>query len=296
VLLEHLSHRLQDSALLPELQGALSQLVTYDKEQPTDAAWSGVIPTLQRILGDTAGHTEPFAAAWWLMYAASSRLDHLQDGDPVIDPAHDPLFAVEQLNARYQLAFSYYVLAESMLDLLSPDEIPMHRILQVRRLWADAMLRVFSGQYRDLITPRNKQPDISLQSYQELAQAKTGAAFALAFGGIAMLLTDELQIIDTLRLVGEVYGMLLQCGDDISDEATQPNATLTLPTVLASIRPVHISDATGHTSKAFWPYLYGLYHQQVLEVLIDLPPDVQHGILELFVKTFDSEQDGIGTE
>jgi len=70
------------------------------------------------------------------------------------------LFAVEQLNARYQLAFSYYVLAESMLDLLSPDKIPMYRILQVRRLWADAMLRVFSGQYRDLITPRNKQPNI----------------------------------------------------------------------------------------------------------------------------------------
>jgi geranylgeranyl pyrophosphate synthase len=93
--------------------------------------------------------------------------------------------------------------------LLSPDHIPANRILRLRELWTETMLRMASGQQRDL-TASGDACDSPLDTYQQLAQAKTGATFALAFGGTAILLTDETRTIDALILIGEIYGTLLQ--------------------------------------------------------------------------------------
>ena len=145
------------------------------------------------------------------------------------------------------------------------------------------MLCMASGQQRDLTTSLiSRSP---LESYQQLAQAKAGAMFALAFGGAALLLTDDTQMIDALTTVGEIYGTLLQCGDDLLDVA-QANSTLTLPKALTMVRPTHMSDQTKHTPEAFFSYLYCAYHEQVVRVLVGLPDTVRHGILDLFDRTF----------
>jgi hypothetical protein len=284
-MVEQAAQRLHHVALLPELRSMLQCMVVYDEERTSrHPHWGAVIPIVQRLLGGTNTPIEAFAAAWSLMYAVIVRLDHLQDGDPV----DDPLPTIDQLGAQYNLLFGYYVLATSLLDLLSPDQIPANRILRLRELWTDMILRMASGQQRDL-TMSGDACDSPLEYYQQLAQAKTGATFALAFGGTAILLTDDAQIINALTLIGEIYGTLLQYSDDLLDESTQPNPTMTLPQALALVRPAHVSDNI-HTPTAFGAYLYRVYHEQVMQALVCLPVGVQQGILELFDKIFGLQQ------
>src|SRR5262245_1091664 len=195
------SRRLEQIMLLPELQQALQRMAAYDQECAANSHWGTVIPAVQRILGGEPESIAPFAAAWSLMYAATIRLDHLQDGDLVDDP-----LPVDRPSAQYNLVLSYYVLATGLLDMLSAEVIPAQRILRLRQFWTDTMLRMAGGQQRDLTARGADREDSPLDYYQQLAQAKTGATFALAFGGTALLLTDDTQTIDALTLIGEIYG------------------------------------------------------------------------------------------
>ena len=54
------------------------------------------------------------------------------------------------------------------------------------------------GQQRDLTTCNADCADSPLDYYGQLAQAKTGATFALAFGGAAILLSDDDRVIEAL--------------------------------------------------------------------------------------------------
>jgi hypothetical protein len=286
----HVTERLRQVALLPEFQHALQHLAAYDDGRAErNPQWGTVIPTLQRLVGGAWEAIAPFSAAWSLLYAVIVRLDHLQDNDPV----DDPLPTIERPEAQYNLLLSYYVLADGLLDLLSPELVPIHRILRVRRLWTDMVLRMAGGQQRDLTARSGERADTPLDYYQQLAQAKTGATFALAFGGTALLLTDDAHMIDALTLIGEIYGTLLQYQDDLLDAITQPNATLTLPQAVVMARPVHLSESTGHTPAAFWSYLYRVYHDQVVQALLGLPDHIQQGMFDLFARTFEPQPDSV---
>ena len=82
------------------------------------------------------------APASMLMYHAASRLDHIQDSDP----ESDPVFAPEVPSAiRYNLVFGYYILATSLLDQLSANSFAPCRLLRLRALWTEQMLRMASG-------------------------------------------------------------------------------------------------------------------------------------------------------
>jgi hypothetical protein len=287
-LLALAARRLQPVALVPEFESALRRLAEHDDSRPSqNPQWGLVIPTIQRLLGGTDEAIAPFLAAWSLMYAVIVRLDHLQDGDLV----DDPLPTANRPEAQYNLIFGYYVLATGVLDLLSPDQVPAERILRLRRLWTDMLLRMAGGQQRDLIARDAVGIEQPLDYYQQIAQAKTGATFALAFGGTAALLTDDPRTIDALTLIGEIYGTLLQYRDDLLDALTQPNPTLTLPEALTTARPVHLADRTGHTPAAFWAYLYRVYHEQVGQALVGLPAELQQGLRDLFARTFELNQD-----
>lgn len=274
---------------MPELRRALEHMAAYDEDRKArNPQWGSVIPALQRILGGAPEQIAPFGAAWSLMYAAIVRLDHLQDGDPV----DDPLPTADRPNAQYNLLFSYYLLATSLLDLLSPEHVPVERILRLRQFWTDMMLRMAGGQQRDLSAPGAECADSPLEYYQQLVQAKTGATFALAFGGTARLLSDDIRLIDTLTLIGEIYGTLLQYSDDLWDAAGQPNRTLTLPAALIMAHPADVSDLTGDTPATFGGYLYHVHHERVVQVLAGLPANVQQGVLDLFATTFVPQPDG----
>lgn len=283
MMIEYVTQRLQHTALLPEFQHALQRMAAYDQSYAATSHWGSIIPAIQCVLGGAPEVIAPFAAAWSLMYAATIRLDHQQDGDPV----DHPLPTVDRPSAQYNLIFGYYVFATGLLDLLSSDLIPAQRILHLRRFWTDTMLRMAGGQQQDLTTHPTDCVETPLNHYQQLAQAKTGAAYALAFGGTAILLNDDLRLIEALTVVGELYGTLIQYSDDLLDAAAQPNLTLTLPDALILARPAHVSDHTGHTPTAFGAYLYRTYYEQAALILAELQPAVQEGMLGLFRQTFD---------
>jgi Polyprenyl synthetase len=270
-----------DTDLPTEFAQALQIMVTHDDAQQTRSLWGSIIPTIQRILGDETNSARPFAGAWSLLYMALGRLDCLQDGDPL----DIPLPTINQINAQYNLVLSYYVLAESLLDQLSPDLIPVYRILRLRRLWTDMMLRMGAGQQRDLLSHNSRTEHNPLEYYQEIAQSKTGAAYALAIGGTATLLTDDDKLIDTFTVVGEIYGTLLQYSDDVIDAETQKNETITFPAAFHSAA----APSNEHTPQLFWRYVYHAYHEQLALEIANLAVEQQEAIFQLFVRTFDSD-------
>jgi hypothetical protein len=152
---------------------------------------------------------EPFNDAWMVLYLATSHLDHLQDNDP------DPL--VEGLNpniaVRYNALISLFFFAQSMLSD-TPCSVPHERMTRLYSLWTDSVLRMGGGQHEDLCAVADT---LSLDLYQQIAQAKTGSAFTLAFGGVALLLCQHEIEIEALVAIGELYGTLIQYSDDVLD-------------------------------------------------------------------------------
>lgn len=283
-MFEQLQRRITDLQMHQDVASVLLQLAVRDTARLAQRSHiASVIPTIQHILGGDAVSIEPFYDAWLLMYAAIRRLDELQDDD-VVD---EPLPFANQRGAQYNFVFGVYLLAASLLDelvsLITPD-----RLLRLRRLWTDSMLQMAAGQQCDLIFPVTDISRMSLDEYQQIAVAKTGATFALAFGGTATLLTDDMDLVETLAAVGEVYGTLLQYQDDILDEDEQHNTTITLPRVLARL-PLSEQYSTN-VSAAFWTHLYPLYQIAVSNALASCASDVRNGVLALFTHAFETHK------
>lgn len=273
-----IARRLAGLALHPETVAAL-QVVAQDADDllhhPPIAATFALLPP---ALGGSEELVAPFRAAWALMYAVIGRLDSLQDGDP--------LRAIPEIcspAAQYNLVFAGYLLATSLLDELAAL-VPPARLIGLQRWWVDCMLRMADGQQRDLAGATGPASFEMLADYQQIAQAKTGATYALACGGLALLLSDDLALATALAQVGEIYGSLVQYADDLHDAAAQPNATLTLPTLLRHL-PLTPSRSPAQVEAAFWAYLFPYYQQAALTALAGYP--TLHGpISELFARGF----------
>ncbi|NJO83973.1 MAG: class 1 isoprenoid biosynthesis enzyme [Blastochloris sp.] len=241
-----------------------------------------LFPALGAALGHDPESIAGFRAAWLLLYAAISRLDHLQDNDPM----EHPLPAVGAVGAQYNLVLAMYVLANSLLDELA-SAVPASRLIRLYRLWNDLVLRMAHGQQRDLQlgTTALSGGAADLDAYQQIAQDKTGATFALAFGGTAILLTDDAATIATLTAVGESYGTLIQYGDDLRDAAQQPTHAATLPAVLR--RLPHFADPSQQHLHAFWSYALTTSVAAVQERLAEHPARMQTHISALFTQVFE---------
>lgn len=238
-----------------------------------------VFVLLDGVFGPDAATATPFQAAWTLMYAAISRLDALQDGDPV----RWQLPVLGGAAPQYNFVFAIYVLAEALLDTLSPD-LPAARIVKLRRLWSDSMLRMAAGQQQDLAAGDGGSAGGSLERYQQIAQAKTGSSFALAFGGCGLLLTDDEPLTAALAAIGEVYGTLIQYSDDLLDAATQPNSAPTLPAALRGL-PQAGEIAPARLAAALWPIIHEMYRLRAL-ALADGHPELKEGVAALFDAVF----------
>ena len=274
-----LSKRLTQIPLRPEFAEQLTQLVHADVEQlrqhPPIVA---MFATLSAALPSAEHVTTTFQEAWTLMYAAIGRLDALQDGDPISTPPQ-----VATTGAHYNLVFASYVLAVGLLDELA-TQVPDHCLRRLQRLWNDCMLRMADGQQHDLASGTVPLSFESLAVYQQIAQAKTGATYALAFGGLAILCTDDAALVDALTQVGEIYGTLVQYADDLRDAVDQPNAALTLPELLPFI-PHAFDLSPAQLAAAFWSYLYSSYLAAALDALAAFPA-VRDATSTLFAAVF----------
>jgi hypothetical protein len=265
--------------ILPELHQILHDIIDADFQRLSSSEALQVIPIITDLFNHPAEQIAPFATAWLTMYGAITRLDDVQDGDILLPPFP----ATASVHVQYTIIFGYYLIAQRFLDLLDLRYFAAHRIARLRQFWTEMMLRMAGGQYRDLMPPANSDPSDILDQYQQLAQAKTGATFMLAFGGVAMLLTDNKDIYKSMAIIGEIYGTLLQYGDDLNDSATQTNVTLTLPLA------INIAQADMENKvipEVLFSTIYAIHYTVVEQHLVYLPPNLQLGIRTIFERTF----------
>lgn len=263
-----IGERIDNRGMVADVASLLIAITTHDIQTVPRLSTLNIIPPLATLFLDDPTPILPFAHAWLSMFGAIARLDDLQDGDPLVPP----LPAVHR-DAQYTLLFGNYLAATSLLDMLDSTAIPVQRINRVRRFWSDMLLRMVSGQYADLTISVDQPTREQIRLYQQIAQAKTGATFTLAFGGTAMLCCDDPAIYEPLAVIGELYGTLLQYGDDLNDQAHDPRTRLTLPTVLPAI----VDEP--HTP-AFW-HVYQQYCAAIDEQRALLPEPLRAGVQKL---------------
>lgn len=281
-LLSQVRQRLAGLGLLPELEEALVRLAEQDAARLEQGAlWGWLIPALVAVLDGPQELVQPFAAAWSILFAATGHLDAIQDGDPLTPVLQEAPDRAVQIN----LLLAYSVLANALLDELSPRVLVPHRVDALRRMWSDLLLWAASGQHRDLLAAQVPVLDDVLASYEQLARAKTGAVFALAFGGVGVLLSDDPQLHDALLLCGVLFGLLVQYFDDLGDAEQQPEHPLTLPAALRrhllALNPLAAVQPDG-----FCTFVWQGYRSEVQRILAPLTPALQAGIMQLFERTF----------
>jgi hypothetical protein len=279
VISRSIATRLASTRLRPAFIEELTQLLALEvvqlQQHPPVVAMFAMLST---ALQAPAAVLEPFRSAWTLMYASIGRLDSLQDGDPIEVPPQ-----LASLGAHYNLVFASYLVATSLLDDVA-EEVPDARLRRLQRWWNDSMLRMADGQQHDLTSADESRSFDTLAVYQQIAQAKTGATYALAFGGLAMLLTDDEALVDGLAQVGEIFGTLLQYTDDLSDAISQPNTALTLPELLQFL-PLDSARQPEQIAAAFCSYLYPIYLRAALDALGDYPA-LHDQVTALFAAVF----------
>ncbi len=281
-------NRLSTTSMLADMQALQLRMVEQDVVAMRSACFpTELILTIYRLLGGTNEQVViPFAVAWYTLIGAVRRLDHVQDGDePILLPRTGP-----QLGAAYNSLLCYLLLATSLLDDLDQQALPVARILRLRRFWNDCLLRAASGQQSD-IEALHSQPNTpdnlpALDQYQHVAQAKSGALFALAFGGTAVLVTDELTTITALSTTGEIFGTLVQYLDDLRDAPTQGDVRLTLPATYQAACQSFPQPLPMHPIHAFWQKIYTAYLDQVNHSLVVVAPEVRTELRQLFTHTF----------
>ena len=282
MIAEAVAQRLRAVAVLPETVTALQRLVAQDELLGEDEAfWAAMIPTIYHLVGGVEEECiRSFAAAWSVVYTATRRLDHQEDGD-----RHDQLpLGSPTAAAQYNLLLAYYVLAMALLD---DARIPPSRFQQLLRLWNDSMLVAASGQQRDLAGETERR--LELDSYQQTIHAKAGAIFALAFGGAALLGTDDQPTIAALTTVGQLYGALRQYSDDLYDAAMQPSPALTFPQVYQRARLAQTPTLLNDTVEAFWQHVYAAYLAHVEQALAPLSTEIQTTVRHVFTTTFEEQ-------
>lgn len=256
-------------AMIEALAGLVQRdLVTLDR----GGHWGWVIPQIQQALGDREDLAAPFRVAWGLMYSVSRRLDQVQDHDPTDDPMPGTTASL-----HYTLVLAYYVLAQSLLNLLDPVAIPPTRILRLQQLWSDLMLRTASGQYADLSADDQVTPAGATNDYQSIVHAKTGSAFALAVAGVGAILIDDEAQIGALLALGDLLGALIQYWDDVIDQE-QPNSTLTLPNLYAASQTLSTSVSLRQVAAS----IHLTYQERLAGLLQPFSETTRQALLEVF--------------
>jgi Polyprenyl synthetase len=274
--------RIQTMSLLPELRMALQGMIQHDCGYfQSNRAWLKVISDLQQGFSIDQAAIEPFDLAWRVLYAAICRLDKIQDQDPI----DDSVFAVLPSALQYNQVLAYYVLATHMLGDISHHGLSSTRLLRLQQAWTEAMLRMASGQQRDVAIAGKQITAASIEQYQEIAQYKTGATFALAFSGVAILNSDDPVLASKMAIIGETYGTLLQYSDDLLDGQTQPNQTMTLPQILMENLSQSVANHPD-MGVAFYHYVLSLHMMQIMPLIDSLHTALRSAILAIFHETF----------
>jgi geranylgeranyl diphosphate synthase type I len=90
---------------------------------------------------------------------------------------------------------------------------PPERVLEFARLVDEACVRVCEGQFLDISF--ENRTDVTTERYRAMAAKKTGALFAAAAQGAALLATEDVSVREALARFGDAFGQAFQAHDDV---------------------------------------------------------------------------------
>lgn len=262
---------------------ALHRLL-YAPDAPAPAPiWLDAFERFGAALDSSAFDRSAFLDAWRTLYSATLILDHLQDDDFI----SDVWFAALSRPLQYHLAFGAYVAAEEALFALISTGGSDVRWLHLQRVWRDSIAQLAAGQYADLTQRvQSAASNAVLDRYETIARQKTGASFALAFGGMAILGGTAAAQVTAAINVGLLFGMLLQYSDDLhdaQDQELQP-ATLTLQRALGELIAPEGAPAPAPT--VIWAAIYAETVRSLETLMEPLPEAAQQVVWELLTSIY----------
>src|SRR6266705_2827145 len=152
----------------------------------------------------------PAASAIELLHNFTLIHDDIEDQDPARHhrPTVWSVWGVPQaINAGDGM------FAVSRLAVQRLRGFPAERVLEFAKLVDEGCVRVCEGQFLDISF--ETRTDVTTERYRAMAAKKTGALFAAAAQGAALLATDDVAVRETLARFGDAFGQAFQAHDDV---------------------------------------------------------------------------------
>ncbi len=176
--------------------------------QPQDStprhSWLSLPGLCCQAAGGEPRDADGVAAAWALIYCAAHIFDAVQDGDPP-EPWWEALGEGGAINVATGLLTSAWV----VLYRLGIQRRPIQLLIED---FQRTGLHMVSGQHLDLTDPRP-----SLERAWAVAEAKSGAFFALACRSGARMAAAEEDVVARYGVYGLNLGLMVQISDDLGD-------------------------------------------------------------------------------
>ena len=203
--------------------------------------WVGLPGLCCQAAGGRIESTVEISAAWMLLYTAAHVVDTVEDDDP------DPLInKLGGSGAAINTANGLFLSAISQLQSMHDNDIPEDLAVNITTDYLETILVMTSGQHLDLTVPQ-----IDLNRWWQIAEAKSGGFFSLACRAGARLGTSDMQKVKSFSEYGFNLGLMLQILDDLEDfqlllESKESASRITLDRSLAA---AYASDVLPDTTK-----------------------------------------------
>ncbi|MGH2619924.1 MAG: polyprenyl synthetase family protein [Anaerolineales bacterium] len=186
----------------------MRQSLLPSEDQPTVASsgrsWLSLPVLCCRAAGGDPQGAERVAAAWALLYTAAHVLDSIQDRDPP-DRWRAELGDGPATNVATGLMTTAWV----VLDQIDADRGSIQPLIED---FHRTVLWMASGQHLDLTLPQ-----LTLDKVWAIAEAKSGAFFALACRSGARMAGAPDATAEDYGRYGLNLGLMVQIGDDLED-------------------------------------------------------------------------------
>lgn len=157
--------------------------------------------------GGTAEKATGVSIAWFLLQVSANLLDKVEDHE-----LSSLKFANSDAGIITNLTTGMILVAQWILNHLEMDQVDAGTAWDIQRAFHETTLSVCSGQHLDL---SENEPDLS--TCWRIAEAKSGAAFALACYAGARLATNRSDVLDAFTQYGRELGTIVQIDDDLED-------------------------------------------------------------------------------
>lgn len=171
-----------------------------------------LLTLLHEALAGEVAPALPAAAAIELLHNFTLIHDDIEDQDPT--RRHRPtVWSVWGVPQAINAGDGMFATSRLAIHRLSAHGIPSERVLEFARLLDEACVRICEGQFLDISF--ETRTDVTAEHYRAMVDKKTGALFAAAAEGAAVIAGDDPDVRAALVRFGADFGQAFQAHDDL---------------------------------------------------------------------------------